>query len=153
MATKTILLSAIGLGGTVVGGYYAVEALTDERVPVKNTIERKLRKEGYTKFIFKTEEWQANFKKFKEGSHSSAFTNALKEEGFAVTTSEEDIVKGGEALKKWCEKALELEKDEGHKTIENAKLFCAEKVENKPTLERGLQATSSLTTSGTTETN
>lgn len=34
------IMGAIGLGGAVVGGYYAVETLTDERVPSKILFEK-----------------------------------------------------------------------------------------------------------------
>lgn len=122
------IVSAIGLGGTIVGGYYGVEALTNEKIPLKNTIERQLRRQGYTIFILNNQEWQAKFNSFKSEKNLKELAEALKEgreDDFKVEKETENT-KGGEALNKWCKEVLDLEKDKGHKTIANAKLFCAE---------------------------
>ncbi|OAL10499.1 hypothetical protein A6V39_00345 [Candidatus Mycoplasma haematobovis] len=137
------IAGTLGASGLVVGGYYGIEALSNEHIPViiRNTIEKELIKEGYTIFSLNESEWQTKFESFRDGDKLEAFAKALKEfkgNSFVVAKSQANT-EGGKELKNWCIALLDLEKEKQteNKTIENAKNFCAEKQTPKPNIRQG----------------
>ncbi|OAL09988.1 hypothetical protein A6V39_03685 [Candidatus Mycoplasma haematobovis] len=119
------VLSASGLG---VGGYYGISALTKQKEP--RTISEQLIADNYQPFDLNKTDWQNKFDTFRAGSSTTKLKAALQEfvSGFEVEKNKANL-QGGTKLKDWCKLVLEQEKDKvtGHKTLDNAKLFCAEK--------------------------